>query len=642
MASLPKKQKVHDKCRRDFQLWWTEKFGMINQGDKAVCVLCSGTVVCRTSSVKRHYETHHKSLCQKSELEQKEFIASALRERNRQSTSMIKYVSKDCHTSAASFSAANIIAQHGKPLNEGEFLKEAWLACAPSLFDDFENKDKIIQRIKDIPLSRNTIKDRVLRLAENVSEQQKNDIKSSPFISLCLDESTDVTKSARLAVFARYCVANDVKEELIALTSLPTTTKGTDICSAVKNSLAEKEIDLSKIVSITTDAAPSMVGKKNGFISTFQTHIGHPILEFHCIIHQQALCAKGGFASFENIMAVVTKIVNVISSQALNKRKFDALLDEVNSVYNGLLMYNNVRWLSRGNVLQRFVDCLEEIRLFLQIEGKIELWPQLMDVMWLSQLMFFTDLCQHFNELNVKLQGPNKTIIVMIDLIRAFEAKLQVYSKDIATKTYKYFPNLKKMIKDLELHEKPEEEKVTEEFNSVIHSSIEEFSARFCQFKELSETLKFIVYPDVISVDKLNLSKFSWLEIEEIEMQLIDFQSSSIWIQKFIELRKELEINEIERLSGSMSTNANTKIMETWNSIPDIFSCLKKLALAILTIFSSTYACESLFSEMNNIKSSHRNRLSDDSSSACILLKVTKYEPNIRCLASNLQQQKSH
>ncbi|GFW02182.1 general transcription factor II-I repeat domain-containing protein 2A [Trichonephila clavipes] len=82
-------------------------------------------------------------------------------------------VSKNCLTSAASYSAANAIAQHGKPFQEGEFLKEAWLACAPSLFDDFDNKDKIIQRNKDVPLSRNTMKDRILKLAENVTDQQK-------------------------------------------------------------------------------------------------------------------------------------------------------------------------------------------------------------------------------------------------------------------------------------------------------------------------------------------------------------------------------------------------------------------------------------------------------------------------------------
>lgn len=643
MASSAKKQKVHDtKFNREFQTWWTEKYGMISKGDKAVCVLCSGTVVCRTSSVKRHFETNHKSVSQKSEAEQKELIASALNDRNKQSTSMIKFVGKNCNTSAASYAAANVIARHGKPFQEGEFLKEAWLACAPSLFEDFDNKDKIIQRIKDTPLSRNTIKERILKLAENITDQQKIDIKDASFISLCLDESTDVTKSARLAVFARYCVENVIKEELIAIKSLLTTTKGTDISTAVKNSLAEKEIDIKKIVSVTTDGAPSMVGKKNGFISLFQADVGHSILEFHCIIHQQVLCAKSGLISLDNVMAVVTKIVNLISSQALNKRKFDALLDEVNSVYNGLLMYNSVRWLSRGNVLERFVDCLEEIRLFLQNEGKIEQYPQLLDVMWLSKLMFFTDICQHLNTLNVKLQGTNKTIIAMIDLVRAFEAKLQVFRNDIITRNYKYFPNLKKYMNDLDIHETADKEKITEEFISVIDSLIKEFLGRFSQFKELSEILKFIMYPDVTSFHKLNFSQFDWLEIEEFEMQLIDFQSSSIWIQKFIETRKELELIETERSTSNLSKNANNKILETWNALPDTFNCLKKLAHAILTMFSSTYACESLFSEMNNIKNSVRNRLTDESSSACILLKVTSYNPNINYLSSNLQQQKSH
>ncbi|GFX28769.1 uncharacterized protein TNCV_4250081 [Trichonephila clavipes] len=229
---------------------------------------------------------------------------------------MIKYVSKNCQTSAASYSAENAIARHGKLFQEGEFLKEAWLTCAPSLFDDFDNKDNIIQRIKDIPPSRNTIKDRILKLEENVTDLQKKDINSASFISLCIDESIDITKPARLAVFARYWVGNDIKDELIAITSL-TATKCTDIWTAVRNSLAEKDIDLKKIFSVTTDGAPNML-------------------------------------------------------------------------------------------------------------------------------------------------------------------------------------------------------------------------------KELSETFQFIMYPDVISFDKLNLSQFDWLDIKEFEMQLIDFQSSSIWIQKLIETRKKL------------------------------------------------------------------------------------------------------
>lgn len=143
--------------------------------------------------------------------------------------------------------------------------------------------------------------------------------------------------------------------------------------------------------------------------------------------------------------------------------------------------------------------------------------------MWLSNLMFFTDICQNLNTLNVKLQGTNKTIIVMINLIRAFEAKLQVFRNDIITRNYKYFPNLKKYMNDFDIHETADKDKFTEEFISAIDSLIKEFSGRFSQFKELSEILKFVMYPDVTSFHKLNFSQFDWLEIEEFEMQLIDF-----------------------------------------------------------------------------------------------------------------------
>lgn len=67
---------------------------MISKGDKAMCVLGSGTVVCRIWSVKRNFETNNKSVSKKSEEEQKELIANALNQRNKHST-MITFVSKN-------------------------------------------------------------------------------------------------------------------------------------------------------------------------------------------------------------------------------------------------------------------------------------------------------------------------------------------------------------------------------------------------------------------------------------------------------------------------------------------------------------------------------------------------------------------
>lgn len=108
-----------------------------------------------------------------------------------------------------------------------------------------------------------------------------------------------------------------------------------------------------------------MVGKHNGFVQLFSKEISHPFISFHCLINQEALCAKDSLKSLQNVMEVVTKVVNFITSRALNNRQFTKLLDEIESQYAGLLMYNSVRWLSRGQVLHRFVELLEEIRLFL-------------------------------------------------------------------------------------------------------------------------------------------------------------------------------------------------------------------------------------------------------------------------------------
>ena len=44
---------------RAFQPSWTKDFGFISQWERAVCAFCCENVVCRTSSVRRHFETKH-------------------------------------------------------------------------------------------------------------------------------------------------------------------------------------------------------------------------------------------------------------------------------------------------------------------------------------------------------------------------------------------------------------------------------------------------------------------------------------------------------------------------------------------------------------------------------------------------------
>ena len=79
--------------------------------------------------------------------------------------------------------------------------------------------------------------------------------------------------------------------------------------------------------------------------------------------------------------------------------------------------------------------------------------------------------------------------------------------------------------------------------------------------------------------------------MDKFEMQLIEFQSSSIWKQKFIDLRVELEKIERRRLEkGIVERSAEHELLRVWNAIPENIFMLKKLCNSI-TLHALFYIC---------------------------------------------------
>ena len=192
-------------------------------------------------------------------------------------------------------------------------------------------------------------------------------------------------------------------------------------------------------------------------------------------------------------------------------------------------------------------------------------------------------------------------------------------------------------INDLQNDDRTDCQSLQKLFLNISESDGEQFFSRILKFRELEETANFMTFPGSIKMEQLNLEKFSWIDMDTFEMELTEFQSSSIWKQKFIDLRVDLENIEKRQLKkGILERSAENELLRTWNTIPENFSSLKSFTIALLSMFLSTYGCESLFSVMIFIKSRNRRTLTDATRSSCISLKVTKYKPDVKSLSAEV------
>ncbi|XP_066953353.1 general transcription factor II-I repeat domain-containing protein 2A-like [Macrobrachium rosenbergii] len=233
----------------------------------------------------------------------------------------------------------------------------------------------------------------------NIQEQVLTASVSFQWFSIALDESNDIQDTAQVLIYIRGIDENfEITEELLSMESLKDTVTGKDLYNSVINSLIRSRLSLDKLARITTDGAPSLIGKHCGLVTLMNDKIkedfpSHSVLSFHCIIHQESLC-RSSF-KLKHVMDPVVRAVNLIRARGLNHRQFRSFLEDIEADFTDVLYHTNIRWLSMGKVLKRMWDVKEEVVMFFNMKDiSCDFLREMECDEWVCDFAFAVDIMQ--------------------------------------------------------------------------------------------------------------------------------------------------------------------------------------------------------------------------------------------------------
>jgi hypothetical protein len=196
----------------------------------AVCAICSEEIKqMKSYAMQRYYTTHEQEVqaIYGNPVTRKTRLDKVKNELIQQQNKMNIFLSRNDELRLATLKACFVIGKHRKPFSDGEFRKSLVLAVEPGN-----------RLFRDVPLSNDTVQRRIQELCIFIRNEISQCAKKSPFFSLCLDESNDITKLHKLLCVRYFDVDENLfRERLLCLTYLTERSNAKNIYTAVKRGL---------------------------------------------------------------------------------------------------------------------------------------------------------------------------------------------------------------------------------------------------------------------------------------------------------------------------------------------------------------------------------------------------------------------
>ena len=211
-----------------------------------------------------------------------------------------------------------------------------------------------------------------------------------------------------------------------------------------------------------------------------------------------------------------------------------------------------------------------------------------------------------------------------------FQGKLCLLKKDLASRKFSYF----KQLQVCSTNEDCTSALPTSlpRMSTVLDKLVEQFEQRFASLNLQRSTFAFVSSPLQLASYCEDIESLKWIFSDDFDEQLLNLRERDVWCHKFENLSFDLEtlskqkeqlISERKWKELSALQLKEALVFSVWQELPGSLAALTRAAMALLTIFGSTYRCEQAFSHVNFIKSKNRSRLNKISLEATLKLKLS-------------------
>ena len=515
-------------------------------------------------------------------------------------------------------------------------------------------------------------KEFVFAISEYLEELQISRMLDSPFFSVMLDESTDRSLEKHLVVYATFLDSKGLGPPISQFLKLINVVagRGKTTYDAIKGLMEARGLSNERLIGVSTDGASSMVGNENGFVTFLKKDVPN-LVGVHCIAHREALAAADASKRIPELL-FVEKLANKVYSWAQNSSKRNSQLISLQEVMQletlHVIQIHGVRWLSRGQVIERLVVLMPPI---------LTLWKNERNDSWYDKARIFSvQFCLHMladimcelNKLNKKFQEEyvdvtslGAAIDVTINTLKRWFLRSDTFadgtsylSKFLDASKFGYLEICDKegLVHRHELrfvaipHAHGDYLDAQQSWKPCIEGSVESCKQLAKDYVQaLVESLNGR-FPDLVFFNSARL--FSPCHyLQDVHGRE---QNSKRWLEKLFQhlqhtlcereenkTRFDFEacLKELHIFVDTLRVNCEGSSMkDAWRifcvtELHTNFPNMAKLWQAVLTIPASTVACERGFSRQNIIKDVRRTKLSLATLDALMRVSLTRLDSSM-------------